>query len=218
MYAAGSDLAAYQRYGHELSTARRAECETPMVNSYRAGDGRWFWLLCLEGERHWAGLVAALERPELETEPPVRHLRKSVRASSGTDCRPRHGVRRATLGEWATRFGQHDVWWQAPSHHCSISTGSCPRRARSRSSAHIPPRCAPKSSRPIADPTQNAGGRLARNAATPSRYSAVPIASSSSCSESSTEAAGSCRRRSATSCFFVVDTACGPVVATSWWA
>ena len=36
----------------------RTEQGNPMVNVYRAGDGRWFWLLGVEGDRLWPKLLA----------------------------------------------------------------------------------------------------------------------------------------------------------------
>ena len=81
-----------------------------MVNCYRAGDGRGFWLLGLEQDRHWPGLLAALERPDLGADP--RYGTASGRASTGE-------APVATLDEefahrsvgLAERFDAHDVWW-----------------------------------------------------------------------------------------------------------
>ena len=36
----------------------------PAINCYRDADGRWFWLIGLEGERHWPDLCRAVDRPE----------------------------------------------------------------------------------------------------------------------------------------------------------
>ena len=43
----------------------RSSSTNPLINSYEAGDGRWFWLLGLEADRHWPPLVQAIGRPEL---------------------------------------------------------------------------------------------------------------------------------------------------------
>src|SRR5262249_14487824 len=37
----------------------------PLLNCYRAGDGRSFWLIGLEQDRHWPGLIAAIQRPDV---------------------------------------------------------------------------------------------------------------------------------------------------------
>ena len=31
----------------------------PLLGCYRAGDGRWFWLLGLQATRHWPGVDPA---------------------------------------------------------------------------------------------------------------------------------------------------------------
>ena len=36
----------------------------PAINCYRDSEGRWFWLIGLEGDRHWPDLCRAVEHPE----------------------------------------------------------------------------------------------------------------------------------------------------------
>ena len=36
----------------------------PLINCYRDTDGRWFWLIGLEGDRHWPDLCRAVGHPE----------------------------------------------------------------------------------------------------------------------------------------------------------
>src|SRR6185369_7161463 len=43
----------------------RDNAPIPLVNSYQAGDGRWFWLIGLEADRHFPGLLAAIDRQDL---------------------------------------------------------------------------------------------------------------------------------------------------------
>ncbi|MEM9515305.1 MAG: CoA transferase [Actinomycetota bacterium] len=112
VYALGSDLAARQRYGHEPSTAPRTECETPLVNVYRAAGGDRFWLLCLEGDRHWQGLAASIGRPEL-----VADGRFADAADRFTHRRELIAVLDAAFAEHplevlADRFDRNGVWWE----------------------------------------------------------------------------------------------------------
>ncbi len=113
VYALGSDLAARQRYGHEPSTPSRDECETPLVNVYRAADGERFWLLCLEGDRHWQGLADSIERSELaadrrfaDSAARFRHRRELIAVLDAAFAEH-------PLAVWAVRFDRHDVWWEA---------------------------------------------------------------------------------------------------------
>ncbi len=76
----------------------------PVVNNYTAGDGRPFWIVGLEGDRHWPALARAVGRPEWLTDarfatatapghqrpradrPAGRDLRHPTRSTNG----PRH--------------------------------------------------------------------------------------------------------------------------------
>lgn len=48
-YANGNDLALQNFFGRRGRTRPRTEHESPLYNSYRAADDRWFWLVGLEG-------------------------------------------------------------------------------------------------------------------------------------------------------------------------
>jgi crotonobetainyl-CoA:carnitine CoA-transferase CaiB-like acyl-CoA transferase len=60
MYTIGWDIGIVLRFGKRESTRPRERSRGPLVNCYRSGDGRAFWLLLLEADRHWPKLVAAL--------------------------------------------------------------------------------------------------------------------------------------------------------------
>jgi crotonobetainyl-CoA:carnitine CoA-transferase CaiB-like acyl-CoA transferase len=111
LYAAGWDLAILMRFGRLQSTRPREANPTPLVNCYAAGDGKGFWLLGLEAERHWPGLVAALERPDLATD--SRFATGRDRAVNAADLIAELDVAFASrpLAEWIGRFDAHDVWW-----------------------------------------------------------------------------------------------------------
>jgi len=111
LYCLGWDLGILLRYGKLAPTTSRTQAINPAMNSYRASDGRWFWTLGLEADRHWPRLVRAIERPELVDDarcasaadrrhnaPELIHLLDAVFAT-----RP--------LDDWAKRFAEHDVWW-----------------------------------------------------------------------------------------------------------
>jgi crotonobetainyl-CoA:carnitine CoA-transferase CaiB-like acyl-CoA transferase len=111
MYCMGWDIGIHLRFGRLQSTRPRSRQPAPLVNCYRAGDGRGFWLLGLEQDRHWPGLLAALGRADLGADP--RYGRASDRA---THCEALVAVldeefARLPLSVWAERFDAHDVWW-----------------------------------------------------------------------------------------------------------
>jgi crotonobetainyl-CoA:carnitine CoA-transferase CaiB-like acyl-CoA transferase len=111
LYCMGWDLGIQLHFGKLAPTGTRMQAINPAMNSYRAGDGRWFFLLGLEAERHWPGLVRAIERDDLVDDPRCADAR----------ARRRHGEELITLldgvfalrglDEWAKRFDAEDVWW-----------------------------------------------------------------------------------------------------------
>src|SRR5207247_2808282 len=64
MFVLGWDLSTTLRLGIPATPMTRTALPNPVISCYRAGDGRWFWLLGLQGDRHWPDLVRAVARPE----------------------------------------------------------------------------------------------------------------------------------------------------------
>ena len=110
-YAIGNDLALQNFFGKRGRTRPRTEHESPLYNCYQAGDGRWFWLVGLEGERHWPGLLEALGREDIGRDArfaTARARRGSVRELIAILDAEFAG---RTLPEWAARFDAGGVWW-----------------------------------------------------------------------------------------------------------
>ncbi|MER5182456.1 CoA transferase [Streptomyces sp. NPDC002896] len=110
-YANGNDLALQNFFGKRGRTRPRTEHESPLYNCYRATDGRWFWLVGLEGNRHWPGVVKALGREDLETDERFAtgkarrgHVRELIAVFD-------EEFAKRPLDEWAERFDAEGVWW-----------------------------------------------------------------------------------------------------------
>ncbi|WP_079052911.1 CaiB/BaiF CoA transferase family protein [Streptomyces phaeochromogenes] len=110
-YANGNDLALQNFFGKRGRTRYRTEHESPLYNSYRAADDRWFWLVGLEGNRHWPGVVKALGREDLATDERFAtgkarrgHVRELIAVFD-------EEFARLPLDEWAERFDAEGVWW-----------------------------------------------------------------------------------------------------------
>jgi crotonobetainyl-CoA:carnitine CoA-transferase CaiB-like acyl-CoA transferase len=107
----GWDLGIQMRFGKIAPTLPRTDVMNPMVNPYQGSDGRWFWMLGLETERHWPALLRAIGRPDLgedERFADGRGRRKNAPAlvaelDAVFATRPRD--------EWTAAFDDHGVWW-----------------------------------------------------------------------------------------------------------
>jgi len=111
MYAIGWDLGMQLTMGNVQQTYPRTASPTPLINSYRTADDRWFFLLGLEGDRHWPGVCQAAGRHDLITD---------ERFTTGLDRlknrRDLIGIFDAefvkrTMAEWVEIFDAGDVWW-----------------------------------------------------------------------------------------------------------
>jgi crotonobetainyl-CoA:carnitine CoA-transferase CaiB-like acyl-CoA transferase len=111
MYCVGWDIGIYLRFGRLQRTRHRTASTTPLVNSYRAADGHGFWLIGLEGDRHWPGLLAALDNPGLGDD--ERFADSMARAKNGPALVEVLDELFAAqpMEHWAEQFDIHDVWW-----------------------------------------------------------------------------------------------------------
>ncbi len=68
-YTIGFDVNIALLWGQSLSTGTREMMPNPSVNNYVAGDRKEFWIVGLEGDRHWPALARAIGRPEWLDDP-----------------------------------------------------------------------------------------------------------------------------------------------------
>jgi crotonobetainyl-CoA:carnitine CoA-transferase CaiB-like acyl-CoA transferase len=111
MYVIGWDLNIQLRYGRLASPYTRFGVPNPLVNSYRAGDGRWFWIVGLQGDRHWPDLVRAVGRPDLRDD--VRFADMKARRENAEQLVRLLDDIFATrpFSEWTAIFDRENVWW-----------------------------------------------------------------------------------------------------------
>jgi crotonobetainyl-CoA:carnitine CoA-transferase CaiB-like acyl-CoA transferase len=64
VYTIGFDLNMVLGWGLTTAVGTREAMGNPAINNYAAGDGRRFWIVGLEGERHWPPLARAVGHPE----------------------------------------------------------------------------------------------------------------------------------------------------------
>ena len=84
------------------------------INNYSAGDGRPFWIVGLEGHRHWPPLARAVGHPEwLEDE---RFATPAARAQNASELIALldESFATKTLDEWAVIFDADPDFFWAP--------------------------------------------------------------------------------------------------------
>ena len=111
MYTIGFDLNTALRLGQPIGTATHATMGNPTINCYQDRDGRWFWLIGLEGERHWPDLCRAVGRPDwIDDE---RFATARARRHNVGELIPALDAIFATKTreEWGAVLDEHDMWW-----------------------------------------------------------------------------------------------------------
>lgn len=107
----GWDTNACLRLGIKAWPMTRTTTPNPVIICYRSGDGRWFWLLGLQGQRHWPDLVAAIGKPEWLTDP--RFANMGGRRDNAAELVGLLDAIFATrpMAEWGEIFDRVGLWW-----------------------------------------------------------------------------------------------------------
>lgn len=111
-YTVSFDLNTYLMTGQPIAVGQRETMGNPCMNNYTAGDGRRFWIVGLEAERHWPPLCRAVRRADWLTDPRFSSARS--RAVNGVELIAELDQIFATksLDEWAEIFAtEPDFFW-----------------------------------------------------------------------------------------------------------
>lgn len=111
MYTISFDLNVALRFGVPIGVPTRATMANPVINSYQDRDDRWFWLIGLEGDRHWPDLCRAVDHAEWVDDP--RFADGNARRDHLGELIPELDAIFATRTreEWGEAFDREDVWW-----------------------------------------------------------------------------------------------------------
>jgi crotonobetainyl-CoA:carnitine CoA-transferase CaiB-like acyl-CoA transferase len=111
IYTLGWDVGVYLRFGKRQSTKSSRKNPAPQMNCYRCADGRAFWLLGLEADRHYPGLLKAIGREELASVENFKNARaRSINAGEFTAVLDEHFATQ-DYAHWTSKFDENDVWW-----------------------------------------------------------------------------------------------------------
>lgn len=110
MYCVAADLATAVHHGSFGRALARHEAASPLMNSYATRDERFFWMLCLESERHWPNVAAAVGHPEWLND--ERYATAAGRYKNRRELIAELDAIFAERGfeEWSEILDAHDVW------------------------------------------------------------------------------------------------------------
>src|SRR3954452_5931115 len=111
MYMIGWDLSMSLRLGLPVVPMTVKAPPNPLINAYTAGDGRRFWLLGLQADRHWPDVLRAIERPGWADDPRFSSIEARFVNSAELVTELNAAFATKSLAEWTPIFDREDVWW-----------------------------------------------------------------------------------------------------------
>ncbi len=111
VYMMGWDYSLEMRLGVKTKPYDRFAAPNPIINCFLTKDGRWIWLLLLQGDRHWPDLLRAVGRQDLQDDARFNNIiarrdnaRAIVEELDGEFAK-------RTLDEWGPLLDRENVWW-----------------------------------------------------------------------------------------------------------
>jgi crotonobetainyl-CoA:carnitine CoA-transferase CaiB-like acyl-CoA transferase len=116
MYMLGWDINMSLRLGVPTIPMTVTAPPNPLITAYEAGDGKRFWMLGLQADRHWPDVLRAVGRPEWATDERFADILARFAHSAELVAELNAIFATRPLAEWGEVFDREDVWW-APVQH-----------------------------------------------------------------------------------------------------
>ncbi len=107
----GWDYSLEMRLGAPTTPYDRYHAPNPIINSFPTKDGRWMWLLLLQGDRHWPDLLRALGREDLSDDERWKNITLRRQNAESLVHELDAEFEKKTLAEWAPILDENNVWW-----------------------------------------------------------------------------------------------------------
>jgi crotonobetainyl-CoA:carnitine CoA-transferase CaiB-like acyl-CoA transferase len=111
LYTISFDLNTALRFGIPIGTPTHETMGNPMINYYTDRDGQRFWLIGLEGDRHWPDLCRAVGRPEWELDERFDGAAQRARNCGELTALLDDIFVTRTRAEWGGVFDRENLWW-----------------------------------------------------------------------------------------------------------
>lgn len=97
--------------GEEIPRISRKTVGNPLFNSYKAKDGKWLQLVCLQSDRYWSGFCKAIGREDLEHDPKFDSAERRRENSKELISIIDEILATKTRDEWGELFDENGVIW-----------------------------------------------------------------------------------------------------------
>ena len=112
VYTIGFDVNVALMWGRTLGIGTREAMYSPVLNNYTAGDGRSFWIVGLEGDRHWPALARAVGHPEWISDKRFEDGRSRAKNARELIALLDEIFAARPLDEWAAAFAEEpELFW-----------------------------------------------------------------------------------------------------------
>ena len=112
VYTIGFDLNLVLGWGQHPAIGQRSTMANPCINNYTAGDGRQFWIVGLEGDRHWPPLARSAGHPEWMDDQRFTSMRDRAINAAALIALLDEAFATKPLDEWAAIFEtEPDMFW-----------------------------------------------------------------------------------------------------------
>ena len=129
MYMLGWDINMSLRLGVPTVPMSVAAPPNPLITAYETGDGRRFWMLGLQADRHWPDVLRAVERTEWADDPRFDTMMARFQHAAELVAALNDIFATRPLDEWAAIFDREDVWWAPVQHAHDLIADSQARAA-----------------------------------------------------------------------------------------
>ena len=110
-YMMGWDLNTHLRMGVPIVPYDRHHAVNTIINCFHDSEGRWFWLLLLQADRHWPDLLAALGAPWLNDDERFASIPARMQNAPAIVDELDKLFTQKPLAEWSPIFDAHNVWF-----------------------------------------------------------------------------------------------------------
>ena len=97
--------------GDDVVVRSRDEQPNPLINCYRCADGKWLWMLGLEGERNWPQVVDALKAENWLEDHRFSTIETRMENTNALTLEIDAVLATKDRDEWGQIFDEKNVWW-----------------------------------------------------------------------------------------------------------